>query len=315
VHGPGRVFGSPLRSCAGAIAPRRVRELLDSSGTAFAYYGYDAYGRPTETTTQGTTLVPAATAAAIASAQPLRYASYVYDSESGYYYCSARYYDPAVAAFISKDPVKADGEESAYQYCAGDPVGGTDPSGMKWIGKRVENHKQKTKAWCWAAASVAVLKFRRGLKSSEWKRMPKHVHQEDVVDWLFNHGSIDARNKANAGHPVYGPAPDIGATPGELGAVLRAFGLNRATEIPKRLPLPDLRGQLKREQPVCAFLWNDRHQGHWVVIDRVTSGSAAKMEFMDPLQGKRRKTSYRRFPWPCSLHYHNHWDESVVVRL
>jgi hypothetical protein len=30
---------------------------------------------------------------------------------------------------VSKDPAKADGEESAYQYCGGDPVGKVDPSG------------------------------------------------------------------------------------------------------------------------------------------------------------------------------------------
>jgi hypothetical protein len=43
---------------------------------------------------------------------------------------SQRYYDPATASFITKDPAKADAEESAYQYCGGDPVGKTDPSGM-----------------------------------------------------------------------------------------------------------------------------------------------------------------------------------------
>lgn len=109
-----------------------VRELLDSSGAAFALYSYDPYGRPTETTTTATARVSAATAAAIAAAQPLRYAGYVYDSESGYYYCSARYYDPNVGAFISKDPAKADGEESAYQYCAGEPVGARDETGRAY---------------------------------------------------------------------------------------------------------------------------------------------------------------------------------------
>jgi hypothetical protein len=34
-------------------------------------------------------------------------------------------------SFTTKDPAKADGEESAYQYCGGDPVGKTDPSGLR----------------------------------------------------------------------------------------------------------------------------------------------------------------------------------------
>ena len=59
----------------------------------------------------------------------LRYASYAYDAESGLYYCSARYYDPATRQWTTGDPAKADGEESAYQYCEGDPVGEIDPSG------------------------------------------------------------------------------------------------------------------------------------------------------------------------------------------
>ncbi len=37
----------------------------------------------------------------VASRQALRYASYAYDSESGLYYCSARYYDPATRQFTS----------------------------------------------------------------------------------------------------------------------------------------------------------------------------------------------------------------------
>ena len=61
----------------------------------------------------------------------LRYAGYVYDSESGLYYCTARYYDPATRQWTTADSAKADGEESAYQYCGGDPVGSRDPEGDK----------------------------------------------------------------------------------------------------------------------------------------------------------------------------------------
>ncbi|MBE0418296.1 MAG: RHS repeat-associated core domain-containing protein, partial [Coriobacteriia bacterium] len=48
----------------------------------------------------------------------------------GLYYLSARYYDPATYQFLSKDPARDDGEESAYQYCGGDPVGSIDPTGL-----------------------------------------------------------------------------------------------------------------------------------------------------------------------------------------
>ncbi|MCE5191502.1 MAG: polymorphic toxin type 44 domain-containing protein, partial [Actinomycetia bacterium] len=108
-----------------------VTELIDANVVVFAYMTYDAYGNPGSVATTGTATIPAAVAATIANANPLRYAGYCYDSFSGLYYCSQRYYDPATAQFITKDPAKADGEESAYQYCGGDPVGKTDPSGLR----------------------------------------------------------------------------------------------------------------------------------------------------------------------------------------
>ncbi|MDO8950104.1 MAG: RHS repeat-associated core domain-containing protein [Actinomycetota bacterium] len=101
------------------------------SDTQHAFYGYDAFGRPTETTTTPTASLDATTAAEVAAANPLRYAGYCYDGFSGLYYLSQRYYDPATAQFITKDPAKADGEESAYQYCGGDPVGKVDPTGER----------------------------------------------------------------------------------------------------------------------------------------------------------------------------------------
>jgi RHS repeat-associated protein len=107
-----------------------VRELLDEEGAGFAFYSYDAYGSIGLTAAASTAKVDSATAAEIASRQVLRYAGYCYDAESAAYYCSARYYDPAVAAFLSRDPQRDDGEQSLYQYCSGDPVGCVDPNGM-----------------------------------------------------------------------------------------------------------------------------------------------------------------------------------------
>ena len=106
-----------------------VRELTDISGTPFAFYAYDAYGMPLAAESTATASVDAMLAATIAGANVLRYAGYCFDEHSGLYYLSQRYYDPATCQFITKDPAKADGEESAYQYCGGDPVGSVDPSG------------------------------------------------------------------------------------------------------------------------------------------------------------------------------------------
>ena len=41
--------------------------------------------------------------AAIGDLNPLRYRSYYYDAETGFYYLQSRYYDPAICRFINAD--------------------------------------------------------------------------------------------------------------------------------------------------------------------------------------------------------------------
>jgi RHS repeat-associated protein len=142
----GTVWGGVYRSPASSTSPvyfsiittdrGDVACLCDADGNAFAAYRYDAWGSPqgagtyaTGIWTQGTSLMTSTLAGEIASRQVVRYASYVWDAESALYYCSARYYDPATRQWTTGDPAKADGEESAYQYCAGEPVGRVDASG------------------------------------------------------------------------------------------------------------------------------------------------------------------------------------------
>jgi RHS repeat-associated protein len=110
-----------------------VRELLDAEGRAFGFYSYDAYGAPREVVSASTGLVSSVLAARIVGRQPLRYAGYVWDSESRLYYVAERYYDPATASFLSRDPLQAPGDESAYLYCGGNPVDRTDPEGTIFL--------------------------------------------------------------------------------------------------------------------------------------------------------------------------------------
>ncbi|MDP2233298.1 MAG: RHS repeat-associated core domain-containing protein, partial [Actinomycetota bacterium] len=107
-----------------------VAALTDTAGASFARYTYDPYGAVLSQATNATGAITAQLAGAIAARQPLRYAGYAYDAHSATYYLSQRHYDPATARFLTKDPARDDGEESAYQYCGGDPVGAVDPSGL-----------------------------------------------------------------------------------------------------------------------------------------------------------------------------------------
>jgi RHS repeat-associated protein len=54
------------------------------------------------------------------------------DSESGYDYLRARYYDPEVGRFLGQDPVSQGA--NLYSYTASNPVNFTDPSGKAiWV--------------------------------------------------------------------------------------------------------------------------------------------------------------------------------------
>ena len=112
-----------------------VVALTDAAGEVFATYGYDAFGAPRSDLTASRETSAAPHGPTIAAEQPLRYAGYVFDTHSGLYYCSQRYYDPQTMQFLTKDPARADGEESAYQYCGGDPVGKVDPTGLWTLDK------------------------------------------------------------------------------------------------------------------------------------------------------------------------------------
>jgi len=64
------------------------------------------------------------------------YQSQQQDPESSLYYLRARYYDPLIGRFISKDPVKGSltlpQSQNPYAYAGNNPVNRSDPSGKFW---------------------------------------------------------------------------------------------------------------------------------------------------------------------------------------
>ena len=72
--------------------------LIWADGTVCATYSYDAWGKILSATTTGASAV-----ANLAEINPLRYRGYYYDTETGFYYVSSRYYDPAIGRWINAD--------------------------------------------------------------------------------------------------------------------------------------------------------------------------------------------------------------------
>ena len=122
--------------------------IADKNGDIVANYYYDAWGNVTQIT--GDT--------ALAQTNPLRYRSYYYDSETGLYYVSSRYYDPEIGRWINADNVIAGvgGDLKGYNlfaYCFNNPVNMDDQAGnwpkwikntVKWVAKNIVKPVVKT---------------------------------------------------------------------------------------------------------------------------------------------------------------------------
>ena len=75
---------------------------------------------------------------AVAEINPIRYRGYYRDSETGWYFCQTRYYNPQWRRFINADVMFVAGDDllcatNLYAYCNGNPVMGVDPSGMDTV--------------------------------------------------------------------------------------------------------------------------------------------------------------------------------------
>ena len=107
-----------------------VIAILDGSRNSVAEYTYNAWGQVMSVT--------GSMATTLGQQNPLRYRGYVYDTETGLYYVSSRYYDPEIGRFINADDVDllgANGDFASlnlFAYCGNNPVARVDSNGHFW---------------------------------------------------------------------------------------------------------------------------------------------------------------------------------------
>lgn len=66
--------------------------------------------------------------------QPFGFAGGLYDYNTGFIQFGARWYDPQVGRWVSKDPIGfAGGDTNLYAYVGGNPVSYVDPTGLYWF--------------------------------------------------------------------------------------------------------------------------------------------------------------------------------------
>lgn len=169
-----------------------VVRILDQNGATVATYDYDPWGNlltvePTDSRIKG---------------QPIRYAGYVYDAETKLYYLQARYYDPATARFISRDPDPGDEDDpitmNGYTYGDNNPITKTDPDG-KWVwlvinagfaiydGYKAYKAGKNKKQIAWAVASNylgigKIKKATRIVKAINKGRTGKQVRLKEIAN-------------------------------------------------------------------------------------------------------------------------------------
>ena len=102
-----------------------VTAIIDSNRNIVVEYTYDPWGKVLSIT--GTL------ASTIGQTNPIRYRGYYYDTETGFYYCQSRYYDPEIGRWINADGQLSTGQGilgyNMYAYCGNNPILYTDKFG------------------------------------------------------------------------------------------------------------------------------------------------------------------------------------------
>jgi len=108
-----------------------VYALTNAAGIPVERYAYDAYGSATVTDGVGNPLPPNSWGTPhSAVGNPYLFTGRLLDEESGLYYYRARYYDPVKGRFLQRDPLGYYDGMNLYEYVRGNPIAGTDPSGL-----------------------------------------------------------------------------------------------------------------------------------------------------------------------------------------
>ncbi|SDG03376.1 RHS repeat-associated core domain-containing protein [Fontibacillus panacisegetis] len=102
-----------------------VVQIIDENGNTVNNYQYDEWGNILQQQ-EGIE-------------NPFKYAGEIQDEETGLYYLRARYYDPAVGRFVSKDTYEGELNNpltlNLYTYVLNNPLIYTDPTGHCVAGK------------------------------------------------------------------------------------------------------------------------------------------------------------------------------------
>ena len=127
-----------------------VVQLLDESGNVTKTYEYDSFGNEVKPEKK--------------DENPYRYCGEYYDKETEEVYLRARYYEPGVGRFITRDTYTGESNEPLslhlYTYCENDGVNAWDPSGHYKIKMKHINGMKWKKNWKgrkWTKKNISMM--------------------------------------------------------------------------------------------------------------------------------------------------------------
>ena len=169
-----------------------ITGIFNEAGSQVAWYEYDAWGNRV----YGTYLSGYSD---IFNANPFRYRGYYYDSETGFYYCGSRYYDPVIGRFINPDSTNtlmntpmAYTDKNLYAYCDNNPVMRVDNGGEFWdtvfdvislCVSVVDVVKNPDDPWAWVGLAADVVSLAVPFATGGGLIVDAATKADDVVDF------------------------------------------------------------------------------------------------------------------------------------
>ena len=155
--------------------------LYDHEGKLYAKYTYDVWGNPVSVTNASGAEITSPTD--FANIQPIRYRSYYYDTDTGFYYLQSRYYDPVTHRFINADGLVSTGTGvlgyNMFAYCENNPIVFYDDNGGMLTTRSMQEGLVSGEAQPYDIMDVSLMMF-FGYK-------PNEEFTYDTLNWARSH--------------------------------------------------------------------------------------------------------------------------------
>ncbi|MEW6278500.1 MAG: RHS repeat-associated core domain-containing protein, partial [Candidatus Eremiobacterota bacterium] len=92
-----------------------------------------------------------------------------FDGDTGLYYLRARFYDPTMGRFTTRDPIGYAGGNNVYAYVGNNPINGADPSGLQPPDSVMERrlgidfNSQLKRAKNWSPPRPVIVSYTEGI--------------------------------------------------------------------------------------------------------------------------------------------------------